>query len=65
MQEDGLMGQRLVYDVFQGSGKEVWEFTITQYLIERAVSLLIREKSWVRKTRKQENTKMKGLEKEP
>ena len=26
------MGQRLVYDVFQGSGKEVWEFTITQYL---------------------------------
>ena len=34
-------------------------------ILERAVSLLIREKSWVRKTRKQENTKMKGLEKEP
>lgn len=32
MQEDGLMGQRLVCDVFQESGKEVWEFTITHHL---------------------------------
>ena len=32
MQEEALVSQRLVYDVLQCSEKQVWNFSITQYL---------------------------------